>query len=214
MCPIARSLDVLGERWVLLIVRELLLGPKRFKELLARLPAMGTNRLAERLRGLEADGVVAKRRLPPPADVPVYELTPLGERLRPLILSLGSWGGELPPDERVDVSSARAELVALGLAGTRPAAASAGLQETYEFRVGPELFHIVVDDGRVTPRSGPALAAADLVVECDLPTFMALASGQLSASKATDEGRARVTGPRSLLVRAFKVLGDRSLART
>src|SRR5271166_6431137 len=84
MCPVARALDVVGERWTLLIVRELLLGPKRFKERMARLPAMGTNRLSERLKMLAAQGVLQRRTLPAPADVTVYELTALGEELRPI----------------------------------------------------------------------------------------------------------------------------------
>ena len=75
MCPLARSLDVLGERWTMLVIRELLLGPKRFKHLLAVLPAIGSNRLSERLRGLEQAGIIRKRTLPPPAAVAVYELT-------------------------------------------------------------------------------------------------------------------------------------------
>ena len=73
MCPLARSLDVLGERWTMLVIRELLLGPKRFKHLLAVLPAIGSNRLSERLRGLEEAGIVRKSTLPPPAAVAVYE---------------------------------------------------------------------------------------------------------------------------------------------
>src|SRR3974390_2234062 len=85
MCPVARALDVLGERWTLLIVRELLLGPKRFKDLLAALPAMGTNRLSDRLAKLQDAGVIARATLPPPAGVRVYELTPSGELLRPVI---------------------------------------------------------------------------------------------------------------------------------
>ena len=82
LCPIARSLDVLGERWTLLVVRELLLGPKRFKDLLAVLPAMGTNRLSERLASLTADGIIRKSALPPPASISVHELTERGEQLR------------------------------------------------------------------------------------------------------------------------------------
>ena len=84
MCPLARSLDVLGERWTMLVIRELLLGPKRFKHLLAVLPAIGSNRLSERLRGLEEAGIIRKSTLPPPAAVAVYELTEEGERLRDL----------------------------------------------------------------------------------------------------------------------------------
>src|SRR2546421_9094010 len=78
MCPLARSLDVLGERWTMLVIRELLLGPKRFKHLLAAFPPIGTNRLADRLRGLEDAGIVRKITLPEPAGVAVYELTPQG----------------------------------------------------------------------------------------------------------------------------------------
>src|SRR4051794_38446488 len=92
MCSIARALDVLGERWTLLVVRELLLGPKRFKDLLEILPAMGTNRLSDRLKTLQAAGVVTRRALPPPAGAQVYELTEAGQRLRPAIYCLGAWG--------------------------------------------------------------------------------------------------------------------------
>src|SRR5215207_3932544 len=88
MCPLARSLDVLGERWTMLVIRELLLGPKRFKHLLATFPSLGANRLSERLRGLEEAGVVRKAVLPAPAGVAVYELTPLGERLRDPLVTL------------------------------------------------------------------------------------------------------------------------------
>src|SRR5947199_10383546 len=92
MCPLARSLDVLGERWTILVIRELLLGPKRFKHLLAALPAIGTNRLADRLRGLEAAGIARKAVLRPPAPVPVYELIADGERLRDRLPDLGLSG--------------------------------------------------------------------------------------------------------------------------
>ena len=119
MCPLARSLDVLGERWTMLVIRELLLGPKRFKHLLAVLPAIGSNRLSERLRGLEEAGIIHKRTLPPPAGVAVYELTEEGERLRDPLIALGLWGLDLPVDERIDPETARAELVALCLAGTQ-----------------------------------------------------------------------------------------------
>ena len=111
LCPIARSLDVLGERWTMLVIRELLLGPKRFKHLLAVLPAIGSNRLAERLRGLEEAGIIRKSTLPPPAAVAVYELTEEGERLRDPLIALGLWGLDLPVDDRIDPETARAELV-------------------------------------------------------------------------------------------------------
>jgi DNA-binding HxlR family transcriptional regulator len=213
MCPVARSLDVVGERWTLLIVRELLLGPKRFKDLLAALSAMGSNRLASRLKGLRDAGVVAKRILPPPAEVQVYELTEYGERLRPVIYCLGAWGSELPLEDDVDGSTARAELIALGLSATSPPELSAELDETYELHVADECFHVRATHGAVTVRSGPAPAAPDLAAECDLATFVELVTGAITPSRAAREGRASFSGGPALATRAFRVLNYRSAAR-
>lgn len=208
LCPIARSLDVLGERWTLLVIRELLLGPRRFKDLLAVLPAMGTNRLSERLASLTADGVVRKSVLPPPASMPVYELTELGEQLRGPLIALSLWGLKLPVDERIEAASARAELVALSLAGAVRPAASAGVHEVYEFHVGDEKLHFIVDDGRVLPRAGSAPLRSDVSVACDLETFMALALRKLTPEQAVLEHRAVIqVGTVSQFVRAFSILG-------
>jgi DNA-binding HxlR family transcriptional regulator len=91
-CPIAHALELVGERWSLLIVRELLQGPRRYTDLAANLPGIGTNILAARLKDLEAGGVVARRRLEPPAASQVYELTPYGHGLKPVIRELALWG--------------------------------------------------------------------------------------------------------------------------
>src|ERR1051325_4325675 len=136
MCPLARSLDVLGERWTILVIRELLLGPKRFKHFLAALPAIGTNRLSDRLRGLEDAGIVRKAVPPPPATVPVYELTVDGERLREPLLALGLWGLDLPLDARVDPATARADLIALCLTATQTELLDPSRRESFEFLVG------------------------------------------------------------------------------
>lgn len=186
LCPIARAMDILGDRWTLLLIRELLLGPKRFKDLQARLPAMGSNRLSERLAMLVSNGVIQPVTLPAPA----YELSELGEQLRQPVIALGVWGLRLPADERIDPTGARAELIALCLSGVSDPAASAGLRQVAQFQIGTEVFHILIDDGRVLPRSGPSAAPADVVVECDLATFMALAQGQISPADALREGRA------------------------
>ena len=206
MCPVARALDAVGERWTLLIVRELLLGPKRFKELMARLPAMGTNRLSARLKTLVAQGVVERSTLPAPADVAVYELTALGEGLRPIVLGLASWGARLPFDQRVDPKSARAELIALGLAAQSPREVSSGLHESYEFHVGDEHFHVSVDDGAVVARSGPSRREPAVEVSCELPTFARLAWGDLSPSRALRSGEASIAGRPTAFTRAFRVL--------
>jgi len=206
MCSIARALDAVGERWSLLIVRELLLGPKRFKDLLTVLPAMGTNRLGERLKQLEADGVVAKQTLPPPAGVPVYVLTELGERLRPVITHLALFGMDLPLDERIDRDTARAELIALLRADLSRPAASTGVHEAYQFQVGHEVFHVVADDGVVRARSGPSPTPPAVSASCDFETFFGLVSGRLSASRAVKEGRVEIEGPVPALTRATRVL--------
>src|SRR3954449_3642338 len=91
-CGVARALDVVGERWALLVVRELLLGPKRFTDLRAGLPHVSPNVLSQRLRELEEAGIVRRRKLPPPAGSRVYELTEWGEELEPIVTRLGAWG--------------------------------------------------------------------------------------------------------------------------
>lgn len=204
LCPLARSLDVLGDRWTLLLIREFLLGPKRFKELLATLPAMGTNRLSERLAMLVENGVIQQ---PLSGTSLAYELTELGEQLRKPLISLGFWGLALPVDERIDPSSARAELIALCLTGSNDAAASAGLHETYEFHVGPEVFHIRVDNGALLARSGPSAEPVDVKIECDMDCFIALVLGEISPSRALRERRVTLLqGDRAAFTRVFSVL--------
>lgn len=101
-CPVAHALDLVGDRWALLVVRELMRGPKRYTDLVARLPGIGTNILAARLRDLESHGVVSRRTLPPPAASKVYELTEFGRGLRPVMRELAQWGArslDPPSDE-------------------------------------------------------------------------------------------------------------------
>jgi DNA-binding HxlR family transcriptional regulator len=195
------------------VVRELLLGPKRFKDLLAVLPAMGSNRLGDRLKTLQAAGVVARRTLPPPAGVNVYELTESGQQLRPAIYCLGAWGSQLPLPEGIAPDTARAELIAFGLAGASAPELSVELDETYEFEVGDEWFHVQATQGVVTAHSGPAPVAADLLVQCDLHTFIALASGELSPPQAIGRGLARIRGEPALFARAFNLLNFSGFAR-
>ena len=210
MCPIARSLDVVGERWSLLIVRELLLGPKRFKDLLGELPAMGTNRLSDRLKTLEADGVIAKATLPPPGEAQVYVLTELGERLRQPVVSLAQWGAGLPLDERHDPSTARAVLLALVRCATAPPDLTRGIRETYDFTIGEERFHILVDQDRATPRSGPAPVSADVSVHCDVQTLLMLDAGALTPARARRERNARIDGSADAVRRAFAIMRRRT----
>jgi DNA-binding HxlR family transcriptional regulator len=110
-CGIARGLDIVGERWSLLVVRELLLGPKRFTDLQQALPTASPNALSDRLRELTDAGVVSRRQLPPPGNVRVYELTPWGRRLEPIVVALGTWALSAPPSaEQLFVSADSAML--------------------------------------------------------------------------------------------------------
>jgi DNA-binding HxlR family transcriptional regulator len=203
----ARALDILGDRWTLLVIRELLLGPKRFKDLLAMLTAMGTNRLSERLSMLVDNGIIRATELPAPTAAPAYELTELGEQLRKPLIALGMWGLSMPVDDRIDPSTARAELIALCLTGVCDPAASADLREVVEFQVGEEAFHIRFDNGEVLARSGPSVEPADVQAQCDMDTFMALALQEISASGAVREGRVTLLrGGQRAFARAFKAL--------
>jgi len=120
-CPIARALDVVGERWALLVIRELLLGPQRFSDLRRALPGASTNILTDRLRELEKHGLVRQDRLPPPAASRVYELTERGNELTPALEALGAWGAPIPaPDGRPGLSAVSMLLFLRGCLRTHP----------------------------------------------------------------------------------------------
>jgi DNA-binding HxlR family transcriptional regulator len=168
---VARALDLIGERWALLVVRELLLGPKRFTDLRAGLPHVSADVLSQRLRELERDGIVQRRTLAPPAGSRVYELTDRGMELEPLILALGRWGSgaPFPPgDARLGVDSAILALRTL----FDPAAAD-GLNATYELRLGDQRFHARVADGRLEVARGSA-ENPDASIDTDTGTLSAL----------------------------------------
>src|SRR5437588_10026027 len=113
-CAVARGLDVIGDRWTLLIVRDLLLGPKRYKDLLSGLPGIGTNLLADRLKELEGAGLIERAVLPPPAGSTVYQLTERGLAMEPVMIALGRWGARfLGAPNKSDVMVPRAYLVAM-----------------------------------------------------------------------------------------------------
>ena len=155
-CPMAHALDLVGDRWALLVVRELIHGPKRYTDLVERLPGIGTNILACRLRELEECGVVQRRTLPPPAASRVYELTDYGRELRPAMRELALWGARSlgPPSPELELFQGwLANAVDIVLAPIAPAG-------RFEFRVGSEVASLV--DGEVL--AGP-IADPDVVVE-------------------------------------------------
>ena len=210
-CTVARALDVVGERWTLLLVRELLTGPKRFKDLSEGLPGIGTNLLAARLKALEGEGIVGRATLPPPAGSSVYELTGLGRSLEPVILALSRWGAGLlgAPREGDDLRPGWAAVAGRSAVGP---GATGGPSGTYEFRIDGEVFHLRVGDGgagEVEVRQGPA-PAADLVVVGDAEAFLAVVSGRLGPEEAVGSGALRVEGGEdsrdALLTRCLTVI--------
>ena len=168
-CGVARGLDVVGERWALLVVRELLLGPKRFTDLRAGLPALGPDVLSQRLRDLEASGVVRRTVLPPPAGSRVYELTEWGAQLEPVVLALGRWGSQAPyPSEDAPLGT---DSVVLAL--KTMFAGADGFAATYELRLGDQVFSVSVDGSSLEAVRG-APAAPDAVIETDPETLAAV----------------------------------------
>jgi DNA-binding HxlR family transcriptional regulator/putative sterol carrier protein len=204
-CAIARALDIVGERWTLLVVRELLTGPKRFKDLLEGLPGIGTNLLTTRLKDLERYGVVRRTTLPPPAASKVYELTELGRSLEPVIAALSRWGLEFldTPDREDDLRPAWA-VVAMRSALKQEAAR--GLQETYEFRIDKEAFHLRIKDGEVEALQGPAVDP-ELVVRGSTQAFLSLVAGQLEPAEALESGEIRIEGEQETLARCLEIFG-------
>lgn len=202
-CTVARTLDRLGDRWTLLLVRELLIGPKRFKDLEEGLPGVAPNLLSKRLKQLEEDGILRHTRLPPPADVPVYELTDAGRDLEEVVLSMARWGlRHLPPAEG-DVLK-RPEWMLLSLrARFRPERAQ-GVRETYEFRIDGEIYHARVDDGSLSTVRGPA-EEPDLVFTCDGEALFELASGVLDLETAVGQGRIVLDGDREAAFRMARI---------
>ena len=161
-CAIAHALELVGERWSLLIVRELLTGPKRYTDLAGSLPRIGTNVLAARLKELEAGGILTKRRLPPPTPAQVYELTPYGESLRPVMRELALWGiRSLGAPEDDD------EFAPGWLQGALDTVfAPMAPDGRFEFRVGDEVASLVDGAARVGAAEQP-----DVVVEADRKSF-------------------------------------------
>jgi DNA-binding HxlR family transcriptional regulator len=190
-CGIARGLDLIGERWALLVIRELVFGPKRFTDLRHGLPGIATNVLSERLRQLQLNGVIASRRLPPPAASDVYELTAYGEELVPIMLSLGRWGARTM-GERLPEQTLRPEWLAVALrAFFRPEAAE-GLTGTIGIDLSGTHFTVRLDDGRLEIASG-ANGDADLTIEAEPEALIGFLSGA--------PARVQAEGDRELLER-------------
>jgi DNA-binding HxlR family transcriptional regulator/putative sterol carrier protein len=206
-CGVARAMDVIGERWTLLIVRELLTGPKRFKDLLEGLPGIGTNLLTARLKDLEGYSVVRRVTLPPPAASRVYELTELGRSLEPVVMGLARWGLTFLGTSR-EADDRQPTWAIVALKSVLKSEATGETRESYEFRVDDEVFHVWIADGETEVRQGSA-ADPDLVVRSDTQTFLAVAAGRIEPTEAVRAGAIGTEGDRDARERCMKMLGAR-----
>lgn len=206
-CGLARALELVGERWALLIVRDLTVWPRRYTDLLEGLPGIPTNVLSTRLKELEHSGVVERRVAPAPQRGVVYALTPLGQELEPAILALGRWGatqlGVPRPGEIVTPES-----VTLNFRGVFNADAASGLTACWEVHARDIVLHLAVTDGKLESSPGPAAAKPDLTITAqvpddELPSYRAI----MRAAKC---GLVELNGRRKLLdtfLRVFEIPG-------
>jgi DNA-binding HxlR family transcriptional regulator/putative sterol carrier protein len=198
-CAIARALDLVGERWALLVVRELLLGPKRYTDLRRGLPNASPNVLSERLRELEQAGVVRRRKLPPPAGSRVYELTDWGLELEQIVIALGRWAAHSPtPPGDAPVRSA--DSIALALRGLFDARAADGLRATYELRLGEDRFRIEVADDQLEVSRGE-IDQADATIDTDPDTLNGVLWGGRTLTEAERSGTLTIEGDKAAVKR-------------
>ena len=203
ICGLATALDVIGERWTLLIVRDLALGPLRYTDILGGLPGIGDSLLSQRLRHLEAEQVLRRSFSAEQGGV-VYELTDDGMALARALIPLARWGYQrmAPLDSPEGV---RTDHMAILIASRLDGRKLPGVHERYELRVDERAYTITVDDGKVTVERGPAVDAV-VRVALDVETFMALGLGRVSIAEARDRGRSTIDGDPDAIARWTSLL--------
>jgi DNA-binding HxlR family transcriptional regulator/putative sterol carrier protein len=197
-CASAHALDLIGERWALLVVRELLLGPKRFTDLRGGLPGISPNVLTQRLEELERVSIVRRRKLPPPAAAWVYELTDWGLELEAVIMALGRWAARSPA--LLQGSPLSADALVLSFRTMFDRAAASELQASIELRIGADRFHAQIARGHLKLARGSA-SEPDAVVDADANTLAALVYGGRKLTDALRSGDVAIEGDRSLVKR-------------
>ncbi len=203
-CGLAAALDVLGERWTLLIVRELLFGPRRYSELLAELPGIGTNLLAERLKFLVGRDVV--RHTTGAGNERAYELTELGEQLREPVLGLARWGlAQLRPPTGDELM--RPHWGFLAVQSMMDAARAPAMDEAYEFHVDDAVFHIRVSGGQPSASLGACPGRPTITAHVDSATFLEIGAKLLSPFEALASGRLAIDGDPAAIMRCSVLLG-------
>jgi DNA-binding HxlR family transcriptional regulator len=200
-CAVAQALDMIGERWALLVVRDLLLGPKRFTDLLKGLPGASPDVLTQRLRDLGDAGVVQRRRLGPPVGTWVYELTPWGAELEEIVIGLARWAHE-SSQMRYDLALGTDSMM-LSVKTLFDGSAAGGLDAKIALTLNDEPFWIQVSDGNLSMARGD-IATPDVMVETDTATMTSLLQTDRTIDDALAANQIRLTGDRGVLDRFFE----------
>lgn len=202
-CGLARALELVGGRWALLVVRDLLTGPKRFTELQEGLPGIPSNVLTSRLRELEEAGVVERRIQARPGGAVVYELTDYGLELEEPVMRLGFWGANAmgPPDKDDFVSM---DALALALRGAFRPGQAQGPKRLYELRIDGKSLRVAVKNRQVTVPT-PSLEEPDVVVDASAGVLSQLLAGKLNVDTARTEGHLRLDGDPAEARRLFEM---------
>ena len=211
-CALARALDVAGDRWTLLIVRELAPGPRRFTDLIDGLPGISRKLLTERLRDLEREGIIARTELPPPAARQVYELTDDGRDLATAMGPLIAWGARWL-GERSSGESFRARWAAVGMASLADREAAKGVRESYQYVVGDSAFYFTVDDGSIQLHDGQAHDPA-VVLTTDDDTLADIAIGEITGASAAATGALTIAGDPQAAKRLRNIFSLRQILRS
>jgi len=212
-CGLAAALDLAGERWTLLLVRELMTGSKRYTDLQDNLPGIGTSLLSSRLKRLEQHGIIAKQKLQPPAASVVYRLTDAGEELARALVPLIRWGlRHALVEEPTPAMSVRPEWSLLGITYDTSANTLAGIEATYEFRIGGASAYLRIRDGVARTVSIDEAGSVDAVVTLDPSTVAAVGAGRLSAVDAVANGRIQLEGSDAAIASLVGIFADDSAA--
>jgi DNA-binding HxlR family transcriptional regulator len=205
-CAAAHALDLVGERWALLVVRELLLGPKRFTDLREGIPHASPNVLSQRLRELEEAGVVRRGTLPPPAASRIYELTEWGRGLEPVVLALGDWGSRSPLLQRDAEMSVDCHVLSLKTVFDPDAAGD--LDATFQLRLDGHRFRARISDGCLEISRG-TVENPDSTITTDTKTLKALIRNERKLSEARRAGEIEIDGDEKAAARFLRLFPER-----
>lgn len=205
-CGLAYALDIVGERWTLLILRELLPGPRRFKDLIDGLPGISTNLLAERLKSLEQQGMLRRRVLPPPAGSTVYELTELAQGLEPMMIELGKWGSQFAPPTPEGATVLRPGSYLLTTKTFFRPERARDVDQTYALHIDNEVLMVHISKGEIRIWQGQE-TNADLVVHTTIGAYLALLRRQIQPRDALAQGLVQIEGDLATLEQFLDICG-------